>query len=567
MVAALELTFPGMASIYYGDEVGLSGQDDPDDRRPYPWGAEDPEVLATYQSLALLRRDSPALRDGDLTFLAADDAAGTLAYLRRTDTQAAIVGLNLGQQERSVSVDVRGQLPDGTRLERPLDARAAAVVVTDGMVTVDVPARSPVVLLTDAGTDLAPPAAPGAIQAVSSPGQVALSWDAIPDAAGYQVWRSLVTGGGYEAVGTTVQPAFVDTSVRNGAPAFYVARALDAAGNASGRSPETAALPQVRIQGVRLLEGDPLVAALSAVDPAPVVPVTVTFAPLTIADQDSGLQVQVGFAPVGTDPRGPGWTWAAASSTDVAGTWDGVVRPEAAGHYDVAARASSDGGATWVTGTTTRALTVAPSTDLVPPPVPGAPVLTDVADDHVAITWTPVDAPDLYRYVVLRAPSGSGDLAPIGTTTKPLFTDTTVTSGATYDYAIAAQDTAFNRSTPSPTLSVEAVKRIVSVTFQVTVPADTPPTDTLYIAGDFQGWAPGDTPMTRVDASTWAITIPFEDGTAIQYKYTRGSWDAVEKDDGCGEIPNRTLTVDFSVSKDQVVDDPVSKWRDVDGCG
>ena len=41
MLATIQLTFPGMASIFYGDEVGLSGHDDPDDRRPYPWDAED----------------------------------------------------------------------------------------------------------------------------------------------------------------------------------------------------------------------------------------------------------------------------------------------------------------------------------------------------------------------------------------------------------------------------------------------------------------------------------------------------------------------------------------------
>ncbi len=70
----------------------------------------------------------------------------------------------------------------------------------------------------------------------------------------------------------------------------------------------------------------------------------------------------------------------------------------------------------------------------------------------------------------------------------------------------------------------------------MTVPPSTPATDSLFIAGDFQGWAPGQTPMTKVDASTWSITIPFEDGTSIEYKYTRGSWEAVEKDDGCGEI-------------------------------
>ncbi len=83
MVATIQLTFPGMASIFYGDEVGLTGQDDPDDRRPYPWGAEDADVLATYRALGVLREHSVALREGDLTFLDADDAAGTLGYLRR----------------------------------------------------------------------------------------------------------------------------------------------------------------------------------------------------------------------------------------------------------------------------------------------------------------------------------------------------------------------------------------------------------------------------------------------------------------------------------------------------
>ena len=47
LVSAIQLTFPGMASIYYGDEVGLTGFDDPDDRRPYPWGAEDSSCAST----------------------------------------------------------------------------------------------------------------------------------------------------------------------------------------------------------------------------------------------------------------------------------------------------------------------------------------------------------------------------------------------------------------------------------------------------------------------------------------------------------------------------------------
>jgi len=57
------------------------------------------------------------------------------------------------------------------------------------------------------------------------------------------------------------------------------------------------------------------------------------------------------------------------------------------------------------------------------------------------------------------------------------------------------------------------------------------------------------------------------DGTTIQYKYSRGTWDAVEKDKGCGEIPNRTMTADYGASQQQLVQDQVAKWRDIDGCG
>jgi glycosidase len=100
LVSAIQLTFPGMASIYYGDEVGLTGFDDPDDRRPYPWGDEDLELREHYRTLARLRADHEALREGDLEFIHAEDATGTLAYLRRSTSAAAVVALNLGTRRR-----------------------------------------------------------------------------------------------------------------------------------------------------------------------------------------------------------------------------------------------------------------------------------------------------------------------------------------------------------------------------------------------------------------------------------------------------------------------------------
>jgi pullulanase len=128
-------------------------------------------------------------------------------------------------------------------------------------------------------------------------------------------------------------------------------------------------------------------------------------------------------------------------------------------------------------------------------------------------------------------------------------------------------DTSFNRSAASPETATQAETRAIAVTFTVALPESTPATDTIFIAGDFQGWDPAGTPMTKVDDRTWTITVPFTEGDAPQYKYTRGSWEAVEKDAGCGEIPNRTVPVTFGDDGTQLVTDTVEKWRDVDQCG
>ncbi|HYN48600.1 MAG TPA: hypothetical protein VER83_07010, partial [Candidatus Nanopelagicales bacterium] len=127
--------------------------------------------------------------------------------------------------------------------------------------------------------------------------------------------------------------------------------------------------------------------------------------------------------------------------------------------------------------------------------------------------------------------------------------------------------TSFNRSAWSAEIAASAQTREVAVTFVVTVPANTPATDTLFIAGDFQGWDPGATPMTRVDERTWSITLPFTEGDAPQYKFTRGSWEAVEKDAACGEITNRTLSVTYGSVGAQDAPSTIETWRDVNQCG
>jgi glycosidase len=579
LVAALQLTWPGMAGIYYGTEAGVTGHDDPDDRRPYPWDAIDTELRDWYASFGQLRAEHEALRTGDLAFLHADDAARTLAFGRRTGSEAAITVLNLGDSPASVDIDVEGWLPSGTALT---DAIGGGItqVGADG-VAVELGPLGVAVLVTDPGADLAPPAAPPSLTATAGAGRVDLAWEPVEDAAGYTIWRSVLSGGGYVVAGGADGDAttFVDRGVRNGVLAHYVVTAHDAAGNVGPRAPEAVAQPQVEVAEARLTSAEPVAQPLSAVEHGVPIEAFVRIDGYGAREGAAvGVRVELGFAPAGTPliADGAGWTWSPmsyAAELDGGDRWTGTVRPEEAGSYEVAGRLSTDGGMTWTPiGTdgfgdaaATRELAATAPADTEPPTVPIGLVATSVADTAVSLAWEPVDDGDLHRYEILRGPD-DGELERIGVVDEPAYTDDTVTAGATYRYAVRAQDTSFNQSKASSEIVVGAEAREVAVTFTVMLPANTPPGDTVFIAGDFQGWDPGATPMTRLDATTWEITLTFPEATPLQYKYTRGTWLRVEKDAGCGEIPNRELTVQHGEDGTLGQADEVAKWRDVDAC-
>jgi hypothetical protein len=150
-----------------------------------------------------------------------------------------------------------------------------------------------------------------------------------------------------------------------------------------------------------------------------------------------------------------------------------------------------------------------------------------------------------------------------------------VTEGATYSYVVRSIDLAFNRSGNSAPVSATAQTRSVSVVFTATVPATTDATGRqVHIAGTLTrldgghpDWDPGAVVLSRTDATHWAITLTGLEGTQIEYKYTLGDWDHVEKDASCGEIANRQLTLTYGATGTQAVNDNVPNWRNVAPCG
>ncbi|WP_306207679.1 TIM-barrel domain-containing protein [Actinoplanes sp. RD1] len=109
--------------------------------------------------------------------------------------------------------------------------------------------------------------------------------------------------------------------------------------------------------------------------------------------------------------------------------------------------------------------------------------------------------------------------------------------------------------------------RPVDVTFRVLAPPGTPPDATLYVPGNIAElgpWDPGKLAMTPRGAGVWEATITVPDGTDIQYKYTRGSWETVEEWGTITGTNNRSVTVDGGITRTMLVDDTATAWDDPD---
>jgi glycosidase len=151
-----QMTYPGAPAIYYGDEVGMTGGDDPYNRGPYPWadkgGHPDLLLRADVKRLTALRHDHPVLRRGELLApLLVDDSAIVLA--RRLAASAgsgaaeawALTASHNGLNPRTITF----QLPTPALGRDFVDAlTGAAAVVDQGRITLTLPALSGAVLIS-----------------------------------------------------------------------------------------------------------------------------------------------------------------------------------------------------------------------------------------------------------------------------------------------------------------------------------------------------------------------------------------------------------------------------------
>jgi cyclomaltodextrinase / maltogenic alpha-amylase / neopullulanase len=134
LLLILQMGFPGAPCVYYGDEIGLEGERDPDCRRGMPWeeSAWNQDVLEFTKRAIDVRKTIPALRRGSFKILHAEGM--TAMFERQHDSSRAIIALNAGEQP--AHLELNGQYRDaftGARVEGQLELPARSGTILEGI--------------------------------------------------------------------------------------------------------------------------------------------------------------------------------------------------------------------------------------------------------------------------------------------------------------------------------------------------------------------------------------------------------------------------------------------------
>ena len=146
LATLLQATLPGAPCIYYGDEIGLRGGDDPGCRGAFPWDEARWEsgLRESVQALFGLRSAEAVLRDGPLRVVGAD--ASAIAYERGTGASRLVVALNPGNSTAHLSLRFEDAPGDGNERLAPIDLPGLAGVgggrIERGGATIEIGPRS-----------------------------------------------------------------------------------------------------------------------------------------------------------------------------------------------------------------------------------------------------------------------------------------------------------------------------------------------------------------------------------------------------------------------------------------
>ena len=103
------MTFVGMPTVFYGDELGIQGILEEEYRHPMPWNGGDVELYAFFKKAIAMRHELAPLRRGDFRLVSAEQGSGLIVFTRKLDNQTVTVCINHGK-ESAVLPDIVGSI-------------------------------------------------------------------------------------------------------------------------------------------------------------------------------------------------------------------------------------------------------------------------------------------------------------------------------------------------------------------------------------------------------------------------------------------------------------------------
>lgn len=100
----MQMSLQGAPTLYYGDEAGVCGFTDPDNRRTYPWGNENYDVLMFYRYLALIHKENICLKLGSFIPMLYDE--NLIVYARTYEQNKAIILIYTGEEEKKINIPI-----------------------------------------------------------------------------------------------------------------------------------------------------------------------------------------------------------------------------------------------------------------------------------------------------------------------------------------------------------------------------------------------------------------------------------------------------------------------------
>jgi alpha-glucosidase len=132
----MQMTWMGAPTLYYGDEAGVCGFTDPDNRRTYPWGKENAELLQFHKDVIRIHKESSALKTGSLRILYG--ANNVVSYARFDEKETIVVVVNHGYEKTEICIPVwQAEIPMQAELEQILYSYEHGVCMESIMLPVD----------------------------------------------------------------------------------------------------------------------------------------------------------------------------------------------------------------------------------------------------------------------------------------------------------------------------------------------------------------------------------------------------------------------------------------------